>query len=81
MLGYFPRDSKHFSRNLSIASGGIGAVIMARYCMHSRVSAGGCGALVLVVQPIIARQVSATAVRKKFIRKSFKSMLYEWVDP
>ncbi len=28
LLGYFPRESKHFSRNLSIASGGIGAVIM-----------------------------------------------------
>jgi hypothetical protein len=30
--------------------------------MHSGVSADGCGALVLVVQPIITRQVSATAV-------------------
>ena len=61
MLGYFPRESKHFSRNLSIASGGIGAVIMERYCMQSGVLADGCGALGLEAQPVIARQKAAAA--------------------
>jgi len=45
-----------------MASGGIGAVIMDRYCMHSGVSTDGWGALGLLVQPVIARQVTAMAV-------------------